>query len=316
MKQVLIILLSIVYAAVTYQLKAQKVTVNIHSNEILIGDQVQLDITVQANNIDSLKWPLFQDTLSEHVEIVSELDPDTSSLDNSPTITRKLILTSFDSGLWAIPPIPVQIGEDVLETEPILLSVQTVEVDTSEAIKDIKDPLDTPYTFQEIMEIVGKTVGVIWVALKLIAILFYFIGKKPTVKVQEQKNTPSIAPHEWALQQLNELNESLLWQNGDFKTYHIKLSEVIRNYLEKRFDILALESTTHEIKSQLNRVDIPIELKEKIIEALTISDLTKFAKAQPLAYENEFAIKTAFRLVQETVPVVEDEPNNTEGDHA
>lgn len=317
MKQVLFAILSILFVGAFNQIQAQDVSANIHSNEIVIGDQVQLDITANGLSIESIQWPIFNDTLSKHVEILGEQTPDTILQNGSVSLTRKLLLTSFDSGLWAIPPIPVTVDGTVYETEAMLLSVQTVEVDTAAAIRGIKEPLDTPYTIQEILEIAGKIVGITWLVLAVLAVIAFLVGKskKRAITVESK---PNIAPHEWALQQLTELQESKLWQTGESKAYHIKLSDIIRTYLERRFNILALESTTHEIKVQLKNVVMPIELKEKIIEALSISDLAKFAKVEPLASENEFAITAAFRLVNETIPQPESEvePENPEGENA
>lgn len=60
-----------------------------------------------------------------------------------------------------------------------------------------------------------------------------------------------LLPHELALQKLVALQQQKLWQKGDVKPYQSELTFIIREYLENRFNIQALESTTDEIVQNL-----------------------------------------------------------------
>jgi activator of HSP90 ATPase len=99
---------------------------------------------------------------------------------------------------------------------------------------------------------------------------------------------------------LNALKEEKLWQQGAYKAYHIQLSDIIREYLENRFDIPVMESTTDEIKHLLRQKNLEKSLRDQVISALRISDLAKFAKAIPLPDENEFCMATGYSLVENT----------------
>ena len=112
---------------------------------------------------------------------------------------------------------------------------------------------------------------------------------------------PKIPPHEIALEKLKKLEEEKLWQKGEVKLFHSNTTEIIREYIEQRFSIPALESTTDEILDNFKKVDLNGELKNILREMLVLADLVKFAKAKPLPDENEKTLQWAYQFVRETI---------------
>jgi hypothetical protein len=272
---------------------------------ILIGDQQKLSIEVKANSKDKVIFPLFADTLVAHVELVDKGKTDTvfSNDKNNYILSRKYTITSFDSGYYVIPPLKVVVNGDTQETEALLLTVQTLAVDTNKAIKDIKQPYDAPWSISEIMKeiIIGA------VALLVLSLVIYYFVKKPKkepVVVEEVKEV--IPPHVIALEELNKLRDEKLWQEGKYKLYHIRLSDTVRAYIEKRFDINAPEQTTYETLQSLRNVHIPDEAKVKLRQLLMLSDMVKFAKENPLGNENELSWQNAIDFVNATILIQTD----------
>jgi hypothetical protein len=111
---------------------------------------------------------------------------------------------------------------------------------------------------------------------------------------------PSRPAHEIALEELNRLEAEKLWQQGNFKMYHTRLSDIIRAYIEHRWQIPALEQTTDEILSGFSKGMLEEELYRKLKHLLETADLVKFAKLQPVAYENEACMADSFALVRQT----------------
>ena len=78
-------------------------------------------------------------------------------MENNSITSRCLTITAFDSGYYPIPPFVFQYtgnGKaevDSVMTEALLFSVHTVPVDTTLAIKEIKQPLTIPLSFMEIL---------------------------------------------------------------------------------------------------------------------------------------------------------------------
>ena len=115
----------------------------------------------------------------------------------------------------------------------------------------------------------------------------------------------SLSPEDEALLKLNQLFDSDLMRRGLIKEYYLRLSEILRIYLEKRFAILAVESTTDEIVKSFKKTDIPRPLKEKIASVLEAADLAKFAKWKPGPPE-------ILRLNRESKEIVEEARPKTE----
>lgn len=84
-----------------------------------------------------------------------------------------------------------------------------------------------------------------------------------------------------ALEKLNKLEDQKLWQQDNIKEYQSKLTYIIREYLENRYGIKALESTTDEIKKALKKNDFDTKYELNLSEILQMADLIKFAKALP-----------------------------------
>jgi hypothetical protein len=140
------------------------------------------------------------------------------------------------------------------------------------------------------------------VGLLLLAVLVLVLRKRKKAAPPPPPPPPPLQPHELALRQLEELQKQQLWQNGQVKDYHTALTFIVREYLEKRYGILALEQTTDEILAQLRQRDFDLALSQKLGDVLQTADLVKFAKAQPTAEFHELAMTTARAFILETKP--------------
>ena len=281
-----------------------KVSVNPYTQTIQIGEQIRVDISVNTDGNENIIWPEFGDTIITQIEVVESLNPDTIFADSNTkeSITafkKQIVITSFDSGLWAFPELTIWVDSIPYTTEAFLIEVATVEVDTAKAFKEIVAPLALPMTFMEYLKKYYIYAVYTWVAILILAVLAYFIGKDAKAK-STRSNAPKIPAHVIALERLEQLKSENLWQTGAFKAFHIQVSDITREYIENRFHIPVKESTTDEIKHLLKQIRLDKDLRNEIITALRISDLAKFAKAIPLAEENEQCMTTAYKLVDHT----------------
>jgi hypothetical protein len=122
-------------------------------------------------------------------------------------------------------------------------------------------------------------------AVTLVVIFIWYLNKRKK-KVQpvasDEELTAEIVPaHEKAFNALYELKEKQLWQQGLIKEYQSRLTQIIRQYIEDRYQIPALELTTNEIIFALDHSGLNAAYKQKLSELLTIADLVKFAIAKP-----------------------------------
>lgn len=288
-----------------------KATAKLDSNSIKIGQQVKLQLSIQykVNNGKHIKieWPEITDTIRKEVEVVGQSKLDTLIPDkNDPFLfiqTKTLYITSFDSGYWAIPPFKFMVNTDTngFFTEPLLLQVNGMAVDTTLAIKDIKPPYAQDYTWVDWLKdhkyvVYGTLVAILLIIIIILLIRYFKKVKPPMVFVE----APKIPAHVIAFGKLEILKNEKLWQEGKLKQYHSSLTDIVREYIENRYKIQALEQTTDEILWSFRNVAIDEESKTKLKGVLVIADLVKFAKEIPLPTENELSLTNSYDFINGT----------------
>jgi hypothetical protein len=107
-----------------------------------------------------------------------------------------------------------------------------------------------------------------------------------------------IPAHEVAYQRLRELVAQDLVAQGMIKEFYERISNILRHYIEDRFDLRAPERTTEEFLFELGSSSaLEGADKERLREFMTHCDLVKFAKFQPEAAQ----IQRTFDLVKEFI---------------
>ncbi|WP_183567479.1 hypothetical protein [Mucilaginibacter sp. SP1R1] len=281
---------------------------------IMIGEQTQFHLSVQFNAKDKVEFPLVTDTIGGKIQVVStKADTSFDKSDVSlETIRKTYVITAFDSGDYVIPSYAFHAQGGDSKTVELRLQVEPVAVDTTKAIYDIKQPLAIKYTFWDWLRDNWVLVTGILAAILIIGGVIYYLRKRPKKVEVVEEPKPVIPPHIAALQKLTDLRDRKLWQQEQIKQYHTELSDVIREYLENRYAIQALEQTSDEIFASLRYMDIAEENRNLLRQMLILADLVKFAKEKPLPYENEQSMDNAIAFVNKTQqyvqpPVVKEE---------
>lgn len=286
-----------------------RVEASLDTSNMLIGDQINFRFNLHLPEGYHADWPQFGDTLIHNIEIIRRTPVDTIRLnDQMLQLSRQFTITSFDTGYYLIPTFNFRLtGIDhadtlLLESEPFVLNVFSIPVDLSQPAKPIKGPLAVPYT---IVELLPYILG----AMALVAIIVLLVTrKKKTAPVIVGKPKPKTPPHVTALLELDKLRKQKLWQQGFIKDYYSRLTEIVREYIEVRYNIPAIESTTYDTIFMLSNADISEESLKNLSALLEFADLVKFAKAKPLPSEHEQSINTAESFVKETTPAVSASP--------
>lgn len=290
----------------THVVTAQGVNVKAYldSTSILIGQALSLHLEAEAQAQDTIIWPAIADTITKNIEILTASKIDTAYDSNDIAIKRMqqhFLITSFDSGYFAIPPFDIMVNGELYQTEPLLIQVNNMQVDTSKGIADIKEPIDVPFSWKEWLEYNWK-----WLALAALVILcvigtiWYLKKRKKETPIMVVKPKPTVPPHKTALKKLRELEHKKLWQNGKVKQYHSEISEILREYIEKRYEFNALELTTYEIIQSLSQRNTDKELITQLEQTLFLNDMVKFAKATPIASENENCLQFSIKFIEQT----------------
>lgn len=257
------------------------VSAEVDSTNMLIGDQLQLHLFANYSPdiaIQKVELNVFEK--EEQIEVVKEEPWDTLQQGNEWVLRKDLTFTIFDTGYYWIPEIPINYLQNGVAktaiTKQIPMRVGTVALADSLQLAPIKDIIREEANWRDYLPYLAG------IGLLALAIGGYFFYQKRKAQKTAPPPPAIIRPaHELALEALRKLKEEKLWQQGKVKEYQSRLTYIIREYLENRYDIPALESTTEEIQRSLKQVDFDSSWKDKLSNILQVADLVKFAKAEP-----------------------------------
>lgn len=311
MKKLYIIILCILHSALAFNLKAQvAVSASIDSVQMFIGEQAKLSIQAVHPDNYILQFPLFSDTVTANLELISTLKPDTVLLENNMLqVTNSYIVTSFDSALVYHPGFELKAGDESYFTNPISIKIVDMPIDTTQqAITDIKDVYQPPIDWMFYLTIAGYVL----LAALILALVIYAVNKylksrnKQEIELQPEPVDPRKA-HEIAYDELAALRQKQLWQSQQFKLYYTELTEILRRYISNRYAIDAMEQTTDDVVSEFRKNKDLRDLKDEIkllIDVLQLADLVKFAKWQPLPDECERSFHQVTQFIDKTKEVI------------
>ncbi|MFD1552377.1 hypothetical protein DNU06_10905 [Putridiphycobacter roseus] len=294
--------------SVAFQAHAQTgAQLTLTNDTIRIGDQLRMDLSFTLNekaDTGKIIWPEFDNFLTDNIEITKKGALQKGKQDSTSQLTaylQQFILTGFDIGTYPIPSIEIKYDDSTFLTNPAQLSIVTVAVDTSKGIYDNKPIFEVDYTLTQQMNDWFKDnwywiiIGLLMVVL---VILIFKFKNRP--KEIEEVPVPKIPAHITALSVLKSLEKNQAWLGEDKKLYYSEVTDVLRKYLEERFDILALEKTTVEVIKDLKYTDILSKDKFFLQEILRQADLVKFAKFKPADEDGAIVLNKSIEFVERT----------------
>lgn len=280
--------------------------VKIDSAAILIGEQTKLHLTLTADQNKKIHVLIPGDTLMRGVEVLECSTPDTTLIENNRMLVRQdILITSFDSCLYLLPPILAIDGQDTISSNQVALKVSTIPVDVNQPEKfaDIKNIWKPPFVWYDYYPWI---IGILLVVVAMI-IAYYVIKRireRKSLIPFTQPEKPKLPPYEQAIKELDEIKQLKLWQQGKEKEYFTSITDTLRRYLVDRFGVNAMEKTSAEILDRVKSVDEIVPAYDKLEQVLKLADYVKFAKFRPLPDENDLSLMNAYFFVNQTKPVV------------
>ncbi|MDR1405931.1 MAG: hypothetical protein LBI89_01840 [Prevotellaceae bacterium] len=295
-------------------------------DSIMIGEQVEWSFKATVTPSVQVFFARVDSIGQGLIEVLKTTGPDTlQHTKDDVTIESKLLITSFDAGIYELPQIPILVAHrnnnlvDTLYFNTATLKVKTLpdsllaaflaadDTTKTKLLKDIKPPIKYPYTLAEILW-PWATLGIL--ALALIAALIHVMIRLKKKQPVFGRIKPAEPPHIVAMRELEKIKAEKLWQSNKVKLYYTRVTDVLRVYLEKRYAIQAPEQTSEEILQALAQLPLPDYFIPKLREFLSTSDLVKFAKYLPAMEENEGAWTLVARFVDETKEQKKEDENS------
>ena len=304
MRKSLLMLFLLLVSLIHSNLWAQKITVNasIDSTVIWIGNQAHLIFEVSQQPNQKVKMPIFSDSIIGGLELVEPVKIDTiKSQDGHIKVTQHYIVTAFQDSLLYIPPFPFVFNGDTVWSKSLSLKVvQPFKIDTvSNQIADIKPVMNPKFNWMELLTIILIVLGIHGLIILILYLYRKYFKKQPVLDVKSQELL--LPAHVVALSHLDKIKQEKAWQQGRSKEYHTELTDIIRAYIERMFNINSLEMTSEEILDQFRLM----RLEQKSVflslqQILKLADLVKFAKWDATPDEHELSLLNAYLFVNQT----------------
>ena len=158
---------------------------------------------------------------------------------------------------------------------------------------------------RDIKGLVPVPLGWWWLALLLALVAFAVVAiwlwkrKKPAAATII---APPPTAYEWAIRAMQQLRAD----DPPVEPFYTRLSDIIRHYLEGRFQLRAPERTTEEFLYEVAQDGTLSPGHKELLGAfLQECDLVKFARLQPEPADRQRAFAAAEKFVEETGPQLE-----------
>jgi hypothetical protein len=274
-----------------------RATAWVDSSHFVVGDPIHVHLLVRTQRGVSVR-PLMGDSLDGF----TVLGRPALKQSSDTTVDGSFVVARYDSGDAIVPPVSFSISRGgvadstIIASNPVSLTVSTVAVDTTKDFRDLKPVVDIPLTWGEILEY-----ALIGLAVAAVAFFAWRYWKKRKLKRGQVAEVKPLRPaHVIAFEQLAQLKDKKLWQQGMVKEFYSEVTEIFRRYLENRYSMMAMEETTDEIMGGLRSLRFPDVMFGTAEKVLRRADLVKFAKYLPVPAENEEMIAVVHDLVDKT----------------
>lgn len=259
---------------------AQEVQLNLSASGsfIRIGEPLTVTITAHYNAAQvNLQWPKMQMADDDPYAVLEVSVFPARSMGKRYFQECRISVTAYDSGIFSLPQWKIRVLNDSSKSFSIpqfTFLAQTVPTDTNiTKLKPLKTILDVPfdwawYTSEIVLSFIGLAI--------LLLVIWYVIKRNKNRNTL--KNQPIVPPDIQALEHLDELLKQEVWKTGNVKLYYSQLTEILKTYIEKRFQCSVMERTTAELLIYIRNHITDTQILNALERILTHSDFAKFAK--------------------------------------
>jgi Domain of unknown function (DUF4381) len=190
-------------------------------------------------------------------------------------------VAAFDLGEQDLRALPFRL-ESGEKSVPVALDDVRIQINatlpdtaTTAGLRDVKPPLPVPIRWRW-----GRMAMALGFLLALIALMVWLRRRRGTEEIPLVE-MPAVSPEDAALGALRELEDEALAARGRRAEHYVRLSGILREYVEKRFHVPAVESTTTELRQAFLRAARTPADSDTLLDLLDGSDLVKFARYDP-----------------------------------
>lgn len=288
------------------------VKASLDSVQIMMGRMTTLRLQVVQDEGVKGAFPLLQPNergyatvCGDSVELRTSIQRDTTRLGSGRIqVDWQVPVQAFDSGLYKLPELVYVAGRDSVRSNPLVLKVNPISgIKADDKIADFAGTVDPAgKSFWDFLPdwLVEWGWLILFILMLALIALEETLNRRPRGGIIPVDGKPEEEPDTEALRRLDELKALKLWEQGQEKEYFTVLTDILRNYLDRRFGINAMEMTSRQIMQTL-AADPSLKDKRGLVrQILDVADFVKFAKVRPLPDDSVAAWNNAVAFVNET----------------
>lgn len=196
------------------------------------------------------------------------------------TARQEIVVTVFAFGAHDTPEFTVSLVDVAgvtteLTAAPVTLEVLSLVPEGADQLRDIRPQEAVQFPFLQPWMIVG----IVGLGMAFVGILAYLIPpawRWIAVRFEKEKKLPT--PFQLAHGEFREIEMSDLPGRGNIADHYALISGVVRRYLEREYEVSAMDHTTREIGVALELTSVPSEDIDRITQLLNMADHAKFAR--------------------------------------
>jgi len=212
------------------------------------------------------------------------------------TSTYRIKLRAFAAGDFKLPVFKFVYREGIappetLTSKPIGIKIASVLPEDMKDINDVKKMIEFP----DILPFILLIIFILFCAAAFFGLKLYRRLKRIRAEA-----APAVPAWDEALQAIDRLAKMDLAAKGFIKKYYYALSEILKRYIERRYEFNAVEQTTTEIMAAMRFRKI--QERDEFGRFFLRADMVKYAKFVPPPGETSAAVLQVRDLVMKTKP--------------
>ena len=270
-----------------------------------MADQLRLTLSVTAPADKGVIFPEIFDRLGPFL-VRNDFVPDPEMLD--PQLRqwkREYLLEVEEVGELAIPPLTITLFEEgaAEDAEPQQLTTEPFQIVVTSVLPEGAD-LKKPKDIAPPVELAWRGLSIwAWIAIAaaLVLLVLAILWWRRARRRRLLRGEPSQLAHVLALAALDRLQSDDLITLQRIEEFYVRVSGILRHYIEWRFGLRAPEQTTEEFLEAMLVAGGPIATHRDLLSAfLGHCDLVKFARHQPAPDDMQHALQSAREFVEQT----------------
>ena len=275
---------------------------------LTVGDHITLRLQVRHPADSTVVLPRLEQEWDQF-EVIEQTPSETVAQQDGTAITGKAIVVSlYEPGQYLTPRLVVTHHQadgsvEELAAPVIALNITSVLTDDTE-LRDLKPQADLPEPPLWPWLVGGTLLTMLLSGLLFGAVLWYYHYRR-TRPLPAAIPLPVIdarPPEVIAYAELDRIEALDLPAQNRIKEHYSLVTNCLRAYIERRYNIPALEQTSAELRSAFRELTVPMRDVAGFMGLFSESDFVKFARYQPQPAEVYNLIGRARAIVDATTP--------------